>query len=206
MNKRKSFLLGLVLLLAVLACLYFIFTNKTKEIVSDQDSTTQSEESQLIALSDDGKFEYFTGPYNCEISGFTETGEGILDTYTVQKGDSILSIANKIYNDSGKASDIVSLNKYRYNSMTTASSFLEVGWELLLPEPDISMVGEGFEIASGQVYILREGEIVIKTGSNSGTQNFYPNQITKELPPLKLGDCINIFEKDHSLVYKVELQ
>ena len=206
MNIRKKFLLGLVLLLAVLACLYFIFINKAEEIVPDQDSITQIEESQQIALSEDGKFEYFAGPYNCEISGFTKTGEGILDTKKKKKGDSILSIANKIYNDSGKASDIVSLNKYRYNSMTTASSFLEIGWELLLPEPDISVTGEGFEIASGQVYILREGEIVIKTGSNSGTQQFYPNQITKELPPLKLGDCVNIFEKNHSLVYKVELQ
>lgn len=206
MKIRKRFLLGSILFLAIFVCLYFVFFNNTKEVLPDPNSTVQNEENQQIALSDDGKFEYFTGPYNCEISGFTKTGEGILDTYTVQKGDSILSIANKIYNDSGKASDIVSLNKYRYNSMTTASSFLEIGWKLLLPEPDISMVGEGFEIASGQVYILRQGEIVIKTGSNSGTQQFYPNQITKELPPLKLGDCVNIFEKNHSLVYKVELQ
>ena len=206
MKIRKRFLLGSILFLAIFVCLYFVFFNNTKEVLPDPNSTVQNEENQQIALSDDGKFEYFTGPYNCEISGSTKTGEGILDTYTVQKGDSILSIANKIYDDSGKASDIVSLNKYRYNSMTTASSFLEIGWELLLPEADISMVGEGFEIASGQVYILRQGEIVIKTGSNSGTQNFYPSQITKELPPLELGDCVNIFEKDHSLVYKVELQ
>lgn len=211
MNK-KTYLLAFVLTaIAIFQLLYL--PRMVEEIKNENDVLANSAAvytptmtSPTTAMSEDNVFEYYTGPYTCEVSGISKTGQGILDTYIVKKGDSLLSIVNTLYDNTAKVGDVIYLNKNTYASLTVNPNLLGIGWKLLLPESDMAALSEGFEIASGQVYILKAGEVAMKLGKDSAIHSFYPNKESTIMPELKLGDCVHVFEKNHSKVFKIDLQ
>ncbi len=192
MKNQKNLLVSILVILLVFVCIYLLIKDTHK------DSTVVSNDSEI-------QTDYYAGPFSCTAGGYNQTGEGILDTYTVKSGDSLLSISKNIYGDSSRISDLVFLNKHTYNSLSTDSPFIEIGWTLLLPEKDIRIDSRGMTVSSGQVIKLDTDQIIIKTSDYSASYHFYSDHTSLSLPDIKPGDCIHVYNSG-SHIYKIEMQ
>jgi len=73
-------------------------------------------------------------PEECSTYGLLEK-EQYLTVYIVKQGDTISSIAKSVLGDPSRASEIIELNKMKYDNLFY-DSFIEVNWELYLPPKD----------------------------------------------------------------------
>lgn len=142
---------------------------------------------------------------SCKYQVYNSTGEPFLETYTVKSGDSLLSISKEIYGNTGKISDLVFLNKHTYNSLSTDSPFIEIGWVLLLPEKDITIDDRGMSISAGKVFSSDGNKLILKTTSSAPSYNFYKTPTSIPFDSILPDDCVVIYHGGTD-IYKVEKQ
>lgn len=115
-------------------------------------------------------------------------------TYTVERGDTLLSIAKNNLGDVSRAHEIAVLNRKLYPQLSQ-DSFLEVGYHLLLPDSSLP-------ISSGNIFIFHrvicsiDGNTIATSEdcTNYGEQTLDATTVfegkTKE--QFKAGDCVTI--------------
>lgn len=87
----------------------------------------------------------------CKYYGFPEE-EDFFSTYTVLRGDTLLSIAQNELGNTERVEELIMLNIRKHSSLRLDKPFIEVGWELLLPPKFVTS-------SSGSLYI-QAGEFV----------------------------------------------
>lgn len=125
--------------------------------------------------------------------------DNYLDVYTVEKGDSLSSIAKSQLGSTNKAEQIIALNVNKNPSLVSISSFLEVGWELYLPPKNLPE-------SKGEITGLN-GKLIKKNSSSWDT--IYTDNPTFPIPiivtdktvflddkPFNDGDCIRMIIGD----------
>lgn len=128
-----------------------------------------------------------------------------LDTYTVKKGDSILSIARTKLGSSDRVNEIVKLNQDRY-PIAFQNSFLEVGWKLYLPPSYIASSTGNIEASEGEVALITPQyfAIALQPTDTPGMDYVYPHEDPKFDKPdlVTLGDCVRaVYEgSNHKLL------
>lgn len=185
MNTIKNIVIVILFVIAII----LLFKSNTENQISD----TQQEPASLVS------------DINCTYVGYGSTGEQFLDTYTVKSGDSLLSISKDIYGDTSKISDLVFLNKHTYNSLSTDSPFIEIGWTLLLPENDIVIDDRGMNVSAGKVFSNDGNQLILKTTSSAPSYNFYKTPTSIPFDSIVPDDCVVIYHGGTD-IYKIEKQ
>lgn len=134
----------------------------------------------------------------CKIYTYEDRGYSFFPIYTVKTGDSLLSVARDQLGSVARIGDLIEMNKTKYPSVLNQSSFLEVGWRLLLPPKEVSEVPVG-GIRVTQGILLTDAEADTLRINVSGSRspsiiNFYPNRSVKTViqQGVQKGSCINI--------------
>jgi hypothetical protein len=86
------------------------------------------------------KFNEYNVKNNCPLYGRIEDKNEYLTKYIVKSGDSLLSVANSQLKDNSRVGDIVYLNRDMYPQLSVDKPFLEKGWILYLPPPEIPRI------------------------------------------------------------------
>ncbi|MFH1244489.1 MAG: LysM peptidoglycan-binding domain-containing protein [bacterium] len=138
----------------------------------------------------------------CSKYGINDNREDLYTSYTVKKGDSLLSVAKNQLNDTSRIGDIVAINQDLYPGLSIKSSFIEPGYKLYLPPSYVQRV----EYIGSKPYLLHSynGEIseILDNGMwrihlNSQNLNHLvsiSNQtlfLGKTKENYKIGDCIS---------------
>ena len=121
-----------------------------------------------------------------------------LTKYTVQKGDTLLSVAKNQLGDSSRVDELIQLNKQTYPSISIQNPTIEVGWILRIspkyfPRWTGILEGEG-----GKVLENTNDDIVITVRSDQNVPTIsYKTAQTKYLgqDTFKVGDCVYILEE-----------
>lgn len=129
----------------------------------------------------------------CLRSGFLNK-DGYLPTYTIKKGDTILSIAKNVLGDKSRVEELVKLNNDAYPSLSLKSPFVEPGWKLYLPPQNVSKTNGLIYIAAGKISTSDSGWGV--NWSNSGIGPFSLSELPQEFHS---GDCVVITYQGNDL-------
>jgi len=127
-----------------------------------------------------------------------------LDTYIVQKGDSLLSIAETQSGSTSRVNELIQLNKEKYHGLSITNPFIEVGWELYLP-PKFQKSSSG-KLFGLQGRIVDQNESAFQIGTSSsmpvGSVGLvvFKQDTTKYFGKDKfaIGDCVTIIFDDRS--------
>ena len=123
-----------------------------------------------------------------------------LTQYTVNKGDTLLSIAKNVLGDPSKVNEIITLNKDNYPELSLSKPFLEQGWKLYLPKSFIHQVTDNITTWSGPIANVVNNQMLViqalPSKGNSGTNNVYLTTDTTyendDKSLIKIGKCINV--------------
>ena len=118
--------------------------------------------------------------------------EGYLPTYTVQSGDSLLSIAKQELS-AARVQEIVELNKERYPSLEERSPFLEAGWILYLPPEQAVSTNGKLIVTHGNISKSEVGWGI--NAPNQGTGPFdlsYLDRFFGDRNNITEGECITV--------------
>jgi hypothetical protein len=173
--------------------------------VSKKQTLQQSGNSQLYAPRIGGE--------PCNRYAYESSVVGFLPTYTVRRGDSLLSIAKSELNDASRVGEIIEINKQQFPGLSLEKSFIEVGWKLTLPPKEIK-TGGNIKVSSGKLVDIRDSGtrwLIDETGSGSGGYSHYPKQgiISPVIEDgIKVGDCIDILHDYMGIkqIYIISLQ
>jgi LysM repeat protein len=148
----------------------------------------------------------------CKIDRYSNDLEDFLSTYTVQSGDSLLTIARDQLGDVSRVNELISLNKDRYPSLSIDNPFIEIGWKLYLP-PDytkqtsgrLSRVGGWISnIVSNDPLIF---EVNNNLGSHFATITISDDTIVPNSFSSAIGECVYVIQDELSgKSYKLFLQ
>lgn len=123
-----------------------------------------------------------------------------LNKYVVQKGDTLLTIAQNQLNDSSRVDELIELNKQLYPTLSIRNPYIEVGWGLKIPPQYFSKSSGMLEGVGGQITEQNDKSITINLKKDSIVKQIsYLTPSTKYLSvsSFKMGDCIYIV-KDNS--------
>jgi len=175
-NKGFSSVIALFSVLLVVAGISgFFYLNKQETRQIAKEITVNSPSPQN------------TSPDECHLSGMQSKKE-YLDSYTVKKGDTLLSIAKNELNDNSRVNELIEVNKEFYPELSLEKPFLEQGWKLYLPPKEIT--------TNGLIYVM-SGNLSIGdkfwgvswiNGGGGGTFSKEDLAGTN----LKNGDCITV--------------
>ena len=135
-----------------------------------------------------------------------------LDTYIVQKGDTLLSIARTQSGSTSRVNELIQLNQGKHSGLSMTNPFIEVGWELYLPPKfQKSSTGKLFGI---QGRIIDQNESVFQIGTSSsmpvGSAGLlaFKRDTTKYFgkDKFEIGDCVTIVFDDHSITLTISPQ
>lgn len=119
--------------------------------------------------------------------------EEFLESYVVQKGDTLLTIAENQLGSSSRVYALVSANNDRYPELSVKNSFVEVGWKFYLPIKNVPPTFDAY--SSIRIY----GEVV-EVGNNYAFLAYpesnlplridFNNQILLPDKKIEKGDCL----------------
>lgn len=143
--------------------------------------------------------------------------EGILRSYKVVNGDSLLSIARKELGDSSRYQEIAVMNASKFPQffsspgVVSKNTFLEQGWILLLPPDWIKSSSGQLDIVSGMIFDAdQEGMKITNTTDKSGwlaTISLDANTLNSGKSDFKIGDCITaVRDIRMNKILKIDLQ
>lgn len=193
--KRTAEIIALICLIIVviisLVFLGFLIAVNTKQ----QASPKQQDTSQISSCPHYG----------------TLTKDTYLSTYTVQPGDTLLSIANKQLGDSSRASEIGKLNEDISPQLSLQNPFLEVGWKLHLPVKDFPMTSGNLLGVQGKIKASQTDVYQLEISSGGGTFYLYPNVHTtflEDKSAFAVGTCAFavVDEKNSNALIEIGLQ
>lgn len=136
--------------------------------------------------------------YICSQYGEITDKSQFLQKYTVQPGNSLLSIAKQQLNDVSKVGEIIALNKDMYPDLSLDNSFLEQGMTLYLPDKNwplssddlVQIAGQVTEIDNGNSDDLKDERIVINGPTFVSSMLSSNSSIYSQNKQVKVGDCI----------------
>ena len=111
-----------------------------------------------------------------------------LKSYSVQAGDSLLSIAKNQLNDPSRIMELINMNKDKYPQLSMSQPFLEQGFTLFLPPKDRITNGYVFMI-SGKIKMNEDDLAIWEVKFDGGSGGTF---LTKDLNGFKPGDCVNV--------------
>lgn len=119
----------------------------------------------------------------CYLGGKANDAKYVGKAYIIKPGDSIEQIARKELGDINRANEIIYLNKGKYPTLSSQTSFLEIGWELNLPPREIKLDTEAnIGIIQGQLIYKSKTMWGIRTSPEKGQFTaIYPIESTKYL-------------------------
>lgn len=131
----------------------------------------------------------------------------VLEEYTVQEGDTLLSIATDKLGDSTKVEDIIAFNKDKYPNLSMDNPYLVAGWKIYIPPKNAAKSVDDFSVAAGKVIKTDDTSFTLAIKQNEIT--FRPNENTRyqDVKPLEKGDCVKVGYNPKSMqIYTVGLQ
>jgi len=180
-SRKKSELIvfGAFFLIAVGAGVVFNWINRHKEYL---------EHSFLYKIQ------------NAKVKTCDKYGRQPLDDYyfwhTVKEGDSLDSISNEYFGSLNKVEEIINLNNDRYPYLTVDNPFLEVGWQLKIPDHDLGPIWCSLIKTAGMVVDVRDGEAWVtydKSATGAGPLEIDSSTDLINISKLKFGDCIFVY-------------
>ena len=130
----------------------------------------------------------------CEFYGQLDK-EFYLDKYIVQKGDTLLSIAQNQLGDNSRVDELIQLNRQTYPSISIQNPKIEANWELEIPAKIYPKSSGIIESVGGKVTGQNSKSITINLKRDSVVEQIsYFNSYTKFLSvnAFKIGDCVYI--------------
>lgn len=127
--------------------------------------------------------------------GFLSKNE-FLQTYTVKKGDTLISVAENQMGNSGRVDELIELNKEKYPHLSITNGFLEIGFPLYLPPRGINSSSGDLVAINGKLVTQDANNWTVAVEKNNGmlTYNIYPSEITNFDSKIKddyePGDCL----------------
>lgn len=131
------------------------------------------------------------------------TSYGLLDSdfylnkYTVNEGDTLLSIAKNELGDSSRVDELIQLNETYYPGLSIQNPFIEIGWQLRIPPKFFPRSSGIIQGEAGKILESREDAIVINLKSDQVVKTIsYKTSQTKYLgnDSLKPEDCVYIIK------------
>ncbi|MFH1896189.1 MAG: LysM peptidoglycan-binding domain-containing protein [bacterium] len=124
--------------------------------------------------------------------------EYFLDLYTVKPGDSLLSISKNELGTTSRVNEIIELNKDKYQ-ISLSKSFLESGWELLLPPEDVKETSGQLIAIQGVISDIRESDgswEISGPGGHFATISPDDGTALFATKPFKINDCITAIKDE----------
>lgn len=124
-----------------------------------------------------------------------------LQSYTAQKGDTLMLIARKELGDSSRTAELININRVWYPHLSIKNPFIEVGWNLRLP-PKIIGHSSGFLVGwGGRLRSLTDTNISVDMIGHpvGGFSGPWMNRLSPGVKfpgsgAPKVGDCVYLIE------------
>ncbi len=122
------------------------------------------------------------------------------EEYSVESGDTLVSIAEKTLGDKTRVQELITLNLDTLPTLRTRPEYLETGWKLLLPPKDILLTKHDLAELRGHLHEVFPDHLVISTTKNleqrthlyiTEDSQFKKANTNVQLSDLKQGDCIS---------------
>jgi|WetSurMetagenome_2_1015567.scaffolds.fasta_scaffold00353_4 hypothetical protein len=137
----------------------------------------------------------------CSKYGIDKNKNNLYDSYTVKKGDTLLSVAENQLHDVSRAGDIASINQDAYPGLSIKNPFIEVGYKLYLPPSFLKKVtfygdkpnllysenGEITEILQNGMWRINLDNLNLNSLLRMDNNTLF---IGKQKSEYKVGDCI----------------
>jgi hypothetical protein len=137
-------------------------------------------------------------PFKCKYHD-TPPKDTYLETYVVQPGDTLLSIAQNRLHDSSRVDELIILNHDKYPYLTRNNTFIEAGWKLLFPPAVFKQTSGNIGMIRGAIMSIEQSDHWFITTDTSQREplygDFYVGQATfagKGKSYYKVGDCVSI--------------
>lgn len=146
----------------------------------------------------------------CSRYGIDENKNNLYDSYTVRKGDTLLSVAENQLHDVSRAGDIASINQDAYPGLSIKNPFIEVGYKLYLPPSFLKKVtfygdqpnllysenGEITEILQDGMWRINLDNLNLNFLVRMNNDTLF---IGKQKSEYKVGDCITAIAEPESV-------
>jgi hypothetical protein len=174
--------------------------------------------SRKFAGGDISKMSFGKNSQSCPQQGITEDRDILYTAYTVERGDSLLSIAKNELSDTTRVGDIIYINQQVYPGLSMQNPLIEVGWKIYLPPQYFNKVelagstpkllygeyGKIVQIDTGNRWIIETDELNPKRELIIDTDTQFVNS-SREI--YEVGDCIfAVREQMGNKVYAISLQ
>lgn len=146
----------------------------------------------------------------CSKYGIDKNKNNLYDSYTVKKGDTLLSVAENQLHDVSRAGDIASINQDAYPGLSIKNPFIEVGYRLYLPPAFLKKItfygdkpnllysenGEITEILQDGMWRINLDNLNLNFLVKMNTDTLF---IGKQKSEYKVGDCITAIGEPESI-------
>lgn len=181
-NIKTEIAIGLVLIVAIIAgaVIWLGGQQQEKSVNTNSDVVAKKDETAIMLNK------------KCNLYQSSGPADIILPKYIVRKGDTLLSVAKLQLGDVSRAGELAEINKLRYPGVSLKNSFLEVGWEIVLPPREIKTSGN-LDLASGNLIAIGNTDGVEYWKVKAPTEiAFYLEEKSIVKDDITLGDCINL--------------
>ncbi len=195
-NGERGSVLVLLLVVLILGVIFFV----TGFLIGKQKVSLLNQENNLNNISKKANNQIIkdsSSKDKCTYYGYIFNKDDYLPKYTVEKGDTLGSLAKKYLGNTERYTEIIELNKDRYQNLYI-NSFLEIGWILYIP-PSFSFPTQRLAGYSGEI---------IETTSDFIVMEYYDRSVKDAHPVMRLkrdvrtkyfeknnyntGDCIGV--------------
>jgi hypothetical protein len=146
----------------------------------------------------------------CSKYGIDKNKNNLYDSYTVKKGDTLLSVAENQLHDISRAGDIASINQDAYPGLSIKNPFIEVGWKLYLPPAFLKKVtfygdrpnllysenGEITEILDSGMWRYNLDNLNLNSLMRMDNNTLFVGKIKSDY---RVGDCITAIMEPESV-------
>jgi hypothetical protein len=146
----------------------------------------------------------------CPKYGIDKNKSNLYDSYTVKKGDTLLSVAENQLHDVSRAGDIASINQDAYPGLSIKNPFIEVGYKLYLPpsflkkvtfygdKPNLLYSGNGeiTEILQNGMWRINLDNLNLNSLVRITSDTLF---IEKQKSEYRVGDCITAITDPESV-------
>lgn len=114
----------------------------------------------------------------------------------MQKGDSLVSIAQRQLGDAKKVDQLIAINKEENPSLKSSTSLIEIGWKLYIPPKELINLTGNLTASDGKIIEKNTSvwHILLWEGSIPQAYNIDQSTIFLDEKDFNIGDCVRIIE------------
>lgn len=127
-------------------------------------------------------------PNTCNVPAHGADSSYQYEEYTVQKGDTLSSIAQEELGNKTRVQELIVLNEERLPTLKRNPEWVEPGWTLLLPPKEFEITEHELAELRGYVHMVAADRVIISTTQNLEQQTHI--YITSKSQFVKAGDII----------------